>query len=79
MGSLPTTYLGLPLGASHKNLAIWNLVISHIYKKLANWKWSFLSKCEGLVLLKSVLASLPTYFLSLLTKPVSVEKKIERC
>lgn len=67
VGSLPTTYFGLPLRASHKNSAIWNPVVSRIQKRLAGWKGSFLSKGGRLVLLKSVLASqvfLLTFYLS---------------
>lgn len=30
VGTLPTTYLGLPLGASSKDLAVWNPVIERV-------------------------------------------------
>lgn len=79
VGSLPMTYLGLPLGATYKNSTVWNPIISRINKRLAGWKGCFLSKGGRLVLLKSVLASPPTYFLSLLHIPASVERKIEKC
>lgn len=32
IGSFPTTYLGLPLGASHKAVEIWNVVIEKFEK-----------------------------------------------
>lgn len=44
VGSLPMTYLGLPLGASYKSSIVWNLVFNRIKKRLAGWKGSFLSK-----------------------------------
>lgn len=44
MGSLPTKYLGLPLGASHKDLAMWNPVIGKVERKLAGWQKQYLSK-----------------------------------
>lgn len=48
-----------------------------IHKRLVGWNGSYLSKEGKLVLIKSVLASLPTYFLSLFEIPTSVEKRIE--
>src|SRR5262249_3987981 len=45
---LPTTYLGLPLGARHNSLLIWEPIISRCVKKLANWKRSLLSKAGRL-------------------------------
>jgi len=38
IGSLPMTYLGLPLGASFKSLSIWNRVIEKVERRLASWK-----------------------------------------
>uniref|UniRef100_A0A1S3X891 Reverse transcriptase domain-containing protein n=2 Tax=Nicotiana TaxID=4085 RepID=A0A1S3X891_TOBAC len=38
VGSLPTTYLGLPLGASHKDITFWNPVIEMVEKRLAGWQ-----------------------------------------
>nr|XP_009765119.1 PREDICTED: thiamin pyrophosphokinase 1-like [Nicotiana sylvestris] len=35
VGSLPTTYLCLPLGASHKDSTVWNPVIERVEKRLA--------------------------------------------
>lgn len=74
---LPTTYLGLPLSASFKKSSAWNHVISRIHKRLVGWKGSFLSKGGNIMLINSVLASLPTYYLSLLSILMFVEKKIE--
>uniref|UniRef100_A0A2N9I206 Reverse transcriptase zinc-binding domain-containing protein n=1 Tax=Fagus sylvatica TaxID=28930 RepID=A0A2N9I206_FAGSY len=47
-------------------------------RKLAGWKKLYLSKGGRLTLLKSTLSSLPTYFLSLFTIPVSVANRIEK-
>ena len=71
------TYLGMPLGASHKFPTVWNLILEKIESKLAGWKM-YLSKGGRLTLLKSTLSSLPTYYLSLFTIPTHVAIKIER-
>ena len=36
VGSLPTTYLGLPLGAKHKAQSVWDLVEERFRKRLAS-------------------------------------------
>jgi hypothetical protein len=77
IGSLPLQYLGMPLGASYKALAIWNPIIEKIERRLAGWKKIYLSKGGRLTLLKSTLSSLPTYYLSLFPISVSVAKRIE--
>jgi hypothetical protein len=77
IGSLPLHYLGMPLGASYKSLAIWNPIIEKIEHRLAGWQKMHLSKGGRLTLLKSTLSSLPTYYLSLFPIPVSVAKRIE--
>ena len=78
IGSLPMTYLGMPLVTSHKSPTVWNPILEKIERKLAGWKKMYLSKGGRLMLLKSTLSSLPTYFLSLFTIPTHVANKIER-
>ena len=78
IGPLPMTYFGMPLGASHKSLTIWNPILEKIERKLAGWKKMYLSKGRRLALLKSTLSSFSTYFLSLFTIPMHVANKIER-
>ena len=76
--ALPMTFLGMPLGTSHKSPSIWNPILEKIERKLAGWKKLYLSKGGRLTLLKSTLSSLPTYFLSLFTIPSHVANKIEK-
>ena len=78
IGALPMTFLGMPLGASHKSPTLWNPILEKIERKLAGWKKMYLSKGGRLMLLKNRLSSLPTYFLSLFTIPTHVANKIER-
>ena len=75
IGSLPMTYLRMPLGASHESPTIWNPILEKIERKLAGWKKLYLSKGGRLTLLKSTLSSLPTCFLSLFTIPTHVANK----
>jgi len=78
IGSLPMTYLGMPLGASFKSISIWNGVIEKVERRLASWKKLYLSKGGRVTLIHSTLSSIPTYYLSLFPIPMSVAKKLER-
>ena len=75
---MPLTYLGMPLGESHKSSTIWNPILEKIEHKLVGWRKMYLSKGGRLTLLKSTLSSLPTYFLSLFTILTHVANKIKR-
>ena len=44
VGSLPTTYLGLPLGAKHNSQRVWDGVEERFRKRLALWKRQYISK-----------------------------------
>ena len=78
VGSLPMTYIGMPLGAHYKDSSIWNPIIEKMERRLSGWKHIYLSKDGRLTLLKSTLSSLPTYFLSLFTIPQAVATRLER-
>ena len=65
VGSLPTSYLGLPLGAKHKTLGVWDSIEERFRKRLASWKIQYISKGERLTLIPSTLSSLPIYYRSL--------------
>ncbi|KAE8685834.1 bromodomain and WD repeat-containing protein 3-like isoform X4 [Hibiscus syriacus] len=74
--SLPTDYLGLPLGAKKNSEALWDPVFKNFSSKLAGWKANCLSLAGRTVLLKSVLTSLPIFFLSLFRMPCKIGKKL---
>ena len=65
VGKFPTSYLGLPLGASFKSSRVWDAVEERFGKRLSLWKRHYLSKGGRLTLIKSTLSSLRIYFLSL--------------
>ncbi|KAJ0682333.1 putative RNA-directed DNA polymerase [Helianthus annuus] len=77
-GSLPFSYLGVPIGVNMKRASFWNVIIDRIYSKLSRWKAKHLSFAGRLTLVKSVLGSLPSYFLSLFVAPKCVIKRIEK-
>jgi hypothetical protein len=76
--TLPMIYLGLPLGADFKSLAIWNPIVEKMERCLAGWKRCYLSSGGRLTLIKSTLSNLPTYFLSLFPIPIKVAKRLEQ-
>ena len=67
--SFPTYNFGLPLGAKYKDKSIWEPVMERFEKKLSGWRANYLSKGGRLTLIRSVLSSMPTYFLSLFPIP----------
>ena len=44
VGTLPMSYLGMPLGAAHNSPSIWNPILEKIERRLAGWKKLYLSK-----------------------------------
>ena len=78
IGSLPTTYLGLPLGAKHKAQSVWDSVEERFRKRLASWKLHYISKGVRATLIRSSLSSLPIYHLSLFRAPQKVCARLEK-
>jgi hypothetical protein len=78
VGSLPMTYLGMPLGAFYKSVSTWKGVVEKMERKLAGWKRMYLSKGGRLTLIKSMLSNLPTYLLLLFPIPLRVANRLEK-
>ena len=76
-GSIPFVYLGLPIGGDSRKLSFWKPVVDRIVSRLSSWNHKFLSFGGRLVLLKSVLSSLPVYFLSFFKAPAGIISSIE--
>jgi hypothetical protein len=78
VGKLPITYLGTPLHWKKLNKNDWNFLINKIEKKITLWKEKLLSLGGRLTLIKSVLNTIPIYWMSNYRLPVHVRKRIEQ-
>jgi len=77
VGKISFLYLGLSIGGDPRKLAFWEPVINTIKTRLAGWQSRFLSYGGRLILLKSVLTSLPVYALSFFKAPSGIISLIE--
>ncbi|XP_026384654.1 uncharacterized protein LOC113280216 [Papaver somniferum] len=76
--SLPLKYLGMSVGANSRCSAIWESIIEKFQKKLAPWKRKFFTKAGKRLLIKTSLASLPIYYMSIFQMPATVDKKLNQ-
>nr|CAD1822962.1 unnamed protein product [Ananas comosus var. bracteatus] len=74
----PFTYLGLPLTPKPLSKSEYLPLIEKIDKRLAGWKEKSLSKGGRLVLLNSVISTIPTYLSSVFQLPIWVQKAIDK-
>ncbi|GKE32739.1 RNA-directed DNA polymerase, eukaryota, partial [Tanacetum coccineum] len=75
--SLPFNYLGVKVGVRMSSISSWEDVFNKVRQRLSKWKINMLSIGGRLTLLKSVLGSMPSYFLSMFKAPHQVLKKLE--
>ncbi|GAU45708.1 hypothetical protein TSUD_86840 [Trifolium subterraneum] len=59
IGYIPFVYLGLPIGANPMLSSTWDPVVKTIEKRLSSWKNKYVSLGGRVVLINSVLASIP--------------------
>ena len=71
-------YMGLPSMIGRSKKATINFIKDRVWKKINSWSSKYLSKAGREVLIKSVLQSIPTYFMSLFTLPSSLCDEIEK-
>jgi len=57
-------YLGVRIGENHRKLEFWRLVIHKIQSRLFIWKGKLLSMAGRICLIKSVITTLPLFYMS---------------
>ncbi|CAL5393987.1 unnamed protein product [Camellia sinensis] len=75
---LPIKYLRLPLGANPRRKQIWKHVVDKVKSRLALWKRKLLPFAGRLTLVKSVMDSLPGYYISIFKLPKGIAKEIDK-
>ncbi|RVW96406.1 putative ribonuclease H protein [Vitis vinifera] len=78
VGSLPSQYLGLPLGAPNRAPYMWDGVEERVRRRLALWKQQYISKGGRITLIKSTLASMSIYQMSIFRMPKIVARRLEK-
>jgi hypothetical protein len=77
IGSLPFRYLGIPIHFRKLKNGEWKPVEDRFESKLNSWIGKLLSYRDRLVLINSVLTSLPMFMLSFLEIPKGVRKRLD--
>ncbi|PNY13366.1 ribonuclease H [Trifolium pratense] len=75
-GNFPFVYLGLPVGENPRKASTCVPVVKAIEKRLLSWKNKYVSLGGRVVLINSVLYSIPIFYLSFLKMSSSVWKTI---
>jgi len=73
---IPFKYLGLQVGGNPRRTQFWDPVVDKVKARLSAWKGKCLSLAGRVCLVKSVLTSIPLFYLSIFKAPISVCKKI---
>ncbi|XP_059639491.1 uncharacterized protein LOC132281844 [Cornus florida] len=72
VGSLPTTYLGLPLSATAIKARDCQTMVERITRRVGSWTSKFLSYVGRAVLIKSVLVAIQSYWSQVFSLPKKV-------
>ncbi|WVZ82121.1 hypothetical protein U9M48_029422 [Paspalum notatum var. saurae] len=77
VGTFPFRYLGLPMHYKKLRNSDWKTIEERFEQRLSGWKGKLLSVGGRLMLINSVLSSLPMFMLSFFAIPKGVLKKLE--
>lgn len=70
-------YLGLPELFGRKKKDLFNMIVDRIRQSACSWSSKFLSTAGKIIMLKSVLATMPAYSMSCFKLPGSLYKRIQ--
>jgi hypothetical protein len=76
-GSLPFRYLGIPIHFRRLKNGEWKLIEDHFEIKLSSWLGKLLSYGDRLILINSILTSMPMFMLSFFEIPKGVRKRLD--
>jgi hypothetical protein len=76
-GTSPFKYLGIPIHYRRLRNGEWKPVEDRFESKLSNWIGKLLSYGDRLILINSVLTSLPMFMLSFFEIPIGLRKRLE--
>jgi len=74
--NVPFQYLGICVGGNPRRKSFLQPIVNKIKNKLNRWKGRFLSFAGRVCLLKSVLTSIPLYYMSIFKMSVSISEEI---
>jgi hypothetical protein len=77
-GQFPFKYLGLLVGANPRRLSTWDPLIVYLKTRLNSWGKKHISLGGRILLINSVLNSIPIFFMSFLKMPSQVVKTVVR-
>ena len=72
VGKFPTKYLGILLNDQQNRVANWGILIGKMQKRMQNWTFRALNIPSRIILLKSVLQSIPIYQLTSQAAPKTI-------
>ena len=75
IGSMPFTYLGIPIHHRKLSNKEWKCIEDRFEKKLSCWKGKLMSYGGRLILINLVLTSMPMFLLSFFEVPIGVWKR----
>jgi len=74
----PFSYLGVTVDENHERCAFWEGLLNKLRSRLCSWKGKSLSLAGRVYLIKSVLTSVPLFYVSLFCMSATMVKEVKR-
>ena len=75
-GTMPSKYLGIPLGVGKLKKTSWQELLDKMKQRLSSWGLRPLNLPSRLILVKTIMQAMPIYLFSILLAPKSVLREI---